>query len=181
MSTYQFNTANAEGINFGETWTVYDQTAASSSTNSPDNPGPRLAPGTTVKGSGDSDWVVVKASSAIGAGDMCMVDPTTFSAAGITSTTAKLGNQVGVACVAIASGAYGYLQRAGYATPTGLKVLDACAPNVSLATTTTAGTLDDITSTGKTISGVIITATNNAGSAATVVAMLNYPTVGATL
>lgn len=180
MTTSQFNTANTEGINFGETWTVYDQTAASSSTNSPDNPGPRVVPGTTVKGSGDSDFVCVSATAAIAAGDACLIS-STFTAAGITSTNATLGSLVGFAVVAIASGAYGWLQRAGRVTPTGINVLTACLPNASLATTTTAGALDDITTTGKTISGTIITTTNTTAGLTSEPAMLNYPVVGATL
>ncbi len=181
MTTYQYNTANTEGVNFGETWTVYDQTAASSSTNSPDNPGPRVTVGTTVKGSGDSDFVCVQASAAIAAGDTCLIS-STFTAAGITTTTATsaFGQLVGVAVVAIASGAYGYLQRAGRVTPTGIRVLDAALPFAQLSTTATAGTLDDATTTLLVkISGLIITATNNAGSSATVAGMLNYPVVAA--
>lgn len=180
MSTTQFNTANTEGINFGETWTVYDQTAASSSTNSPDNPGPRVAVGTTVKGTGDSDFVAIQATAAIAAGDVCIIS-NTFTAAGVTSTNATLGSLIGVAVVAIASGAYGYLQRAGRVTPTGVNVLTAALPNASLTTTTTAGALDDITTTGKTISGVIITATNTTAGLTSEPGMLNYPVVGATL
>jgi hypothetical protein len=180
MTTYQFNTANTEGVNFSQTYTAYAQTSVSSATNSPDNPGPPFQVGQTVKGTGDSDFVFVSASAAIAAGDACLIS-STFTAAGITTATATYGSLVGVAVVAIASGAYGWLQRAGRVTPTGINVLDAAAPNVALATTTTAGLLDDITTTGKTITGAKITATNNAGSNATIAAMLNYPVVGATL
>lgn len=180
MTTYQFNTANTEGVNVSLTYTAYDQTAVSSATNSPDNPGPPFAVGTTVKGSGDSDFVFVQASAAIGAGDVCLIS-STFTAAGITSTNATLGSLVGVAVVAIASSAYGWIQRAGRVTPTGVNVLTACLPNVSLATTTTAGALDDITTTGKTISGTIITVTNTTAGLTSEPGMLNYPVVGATL
>lgn len=180
MSTTQFNTANTEGINFGETWTVYDQTAASSSTNSPDNPGPRVAVGTTVKGTGDTDFVCVKASAAIAAGDTCLIS-TTFTAAGITTTnaTGATGALVGVSVVAIASGAYGWLQRAGLCTPTGVTVITATAPYFQLSTTATAGVLDDaITTLLVRVNGVVVTATNNSGANAGAVAMLNYPVVG---
>jgi hypothetical protein len=181
MATYQFNTANTEGVNFGLTYTAYDQTAAISATNSPDNPGPPFQLGQTVKGSGDSDFVFVKASAAIGAGDTCLIS-TAFNAAGITTTTATsaFGQLVGVAVVAIASGSYGWIQRAGRVTPSGMRVLDAAAPFAQLSTTATAGTLDDATTTALVrITGLIITATNNAGSSAVVAGMLNYPVVGA--
>ncbi len=181
MTTYAYNTANTEGVNFNETWTVYDQTAASSATNSPSDPGPRVTPGTTVKGTADSDFVCVKASAAIAAGDVCLI-ATDYQAAGVTTTNATLGNLIGVAVVAIASGSYGWLQRAGYVNPTGVAVLGACAPNVQLATTATAGSLDDAVTTGlKNITGIIVTVTNTLTStSAAKLGVLNYPVVGTT-
>lgn len=180
MTTGNYNTANTEGINFNETWTVYDQTAASSSTNSPDNPGPRVPVGTTIKGTGDSDYVCIKATAAIAVSDVVLIS-TTFTAAGITTTNATLGSLVGVAPVAIASGAYGFVQRAGNCD-SGVNVAGLCTPNTQLLATTTAGALDDATTTGnKNINGIIITATNTLTT--TVAAKngtLNYPVVGTT-
>lgn len=180
MTTGNYNTANTEGINFNETWTVYDQTAASSSTNSPDNPGPRVPVGTTVKGSNDSDYVCVKASAAIAAGDVVLIS-TTFTAAGVTTTNGTLGSLIGVAPVAIASGAYGFVQRAGNCD-SGINVAGQCAPNVQLATTGTAGALDDAVTTGlKNITGIIVTATNTlTTTVAAKAGTLNYPVVGTT-
>lgn len=110
-----FNTANTEGIDFNTTYTSYIQSNAVSATNSPDNPGPPVSVGTTVKGTNDSDYVFVLASSAIALGDVVLISPA-YAAASITTTTATAGkgSLVGVAAnVAIASGAYGWVQRAG--------------------------------------------------------------------
>lgn len=172
MTTVNYNTANTLGIN-------YNTATALNTTSAPDVPGPPFAPGTTTKGTNDSDYVYVLASGSIGLGDVCLIS-TTYTAAGITTTLGTFGSLVGVAPVAIASGSYGWLQRAGTCDG-GIKVATACAPYVQLATTTTAGTIDDATTTGtKNINGIIITATNNAGSAAATAGMLNYPVVAAT-
>ncbi len=180
MTTANYNTANTAGVNVNQTYTSYDQTAAISATNSPDNPGPPFTVGTTVKGTNDSDFVFIKASAAIAVADVVLIT-TAFLAAGITTTNATFGSLVGVAPVAIASGAYGWVQRAGNCDG-GVNVAGLCAPNVQLATTSTAGALDDAVTTGlKNISGIIITATNTLTT--TVAAKngtLNYPVVGTT-
>ncbi len=179
MTTTQYNTANTEGINFGLTYTAYDQTAASSSTNSPDNPGPPFTPGTVVKGSGDSEFVFVQAASAITAGWACIIS-STFTAAGVTTTTAtgSYGKQVGVAVVSIASSAYGWLQRGGLATPTGQYVAVDCNPYVRLTTTASAGILDDATTTALVyIDGIVINSTATSATASVKVATLNNPVV----
>jgi hypothetical protein len=179
MATSQFVSTPLEGINFSLTYTPYDQTAAITTTNSPDNPGPPFTAGTVAKGSGDSEWVFIKASAAIAAGDVCLI-AADFQAAGVTTTTAtgSYQKQVGVAVVAIASGAYGWLQRCGIATPTGVRVADGCTPYTRLTTTATAGVLDDATTTALVyIDGVVVNSTNAAGSTVAKVATLNYPTV----
>jgi len=177
MSTTLSITTPTEGVNFNATYTAYDQTAAISATNLPENPGPPFTVGTTVKGTGESEWIFVKASSAIAAGDACQITSLTALAAPITTTNGLLGNMVGWAQVAIASGAYGWLQRAGACQ--NITVLASAAPNVLLYTTATGGAIDDATTTGvKLISGVIITATNGAATAA-VAGTLNFPVVGA--
>lgn len=181
MTTANYNTANTEGVNFNTTYTPYDQTAAISSTNDPSNPGPPFTLGTTVKGQNDSDYVFVKASSAIAVSDVVLIS-TTFNAASLTTTTGTFGSLVGVAAVAIASGAYGWVQRAGNCD-SGINVAGLCLPNVQLATTATAGTLDDATTTGlKNVNGIIITASNTLTSTVAAKAgTLNYPVVGTTI
>lgn len=174
-----FNTANTEGIDFNTTYTSYIQSNAVSATNSPDNPGPPVSVGTTVKGTNDSDYVFVLASSAIALGDVVLISPA-YAAASITTTTATAGkgSLVGVAAnVAIASGAYGWVQRAGTCS-TGIRVVGATAPFVTLAATATPGVLDDVVTTGTVnITGVVITVTSAAATAATA-GILNYPVVG---
>lgn len=179
MTTVNFNTLNTEGVDFNATYTAYDQTVAQSATNSPDNPGPPFTPGMTVKGKNDSDYVFVKASSAITLGWVCQID-SSYNAAGITTATAKLGSLVGVAPVAIASGSYGWLQRAG-TCDSGVLAVANTQPNVGLLATTGAGVVDDVTTTGnKNINGLILNATNGTTTTSVAVGILNYPVVGTT-
>lgn len=177
MTTALFVTTPSEGFNFNLTYTAYDQTAAISSTNSPDNPGPPVGVGTVAKGTGDSEFVFVKAGATINLGDCCIITSTTQLANPITTTLALLGVQVGFAQVAIANGAYGWLQRNG--TCANINAAASCVQNVQLAATATAGVLDDAVTTGlKNINGVVITTTVT--GAATTAGTLNNPVVGIT-
>jgi hypothetical protein len=178
MSTTLSVITPIEGVNFNTTYLAYDQTAAVSSTNSPDNPGPPFTVGTVVSGQGGSEFIFVKASAAIAAGDVCQITTLTSLAAGITTANGLLGNRVGVAQVAIASGSYGWLQLGGACQ--NINVIGATVPNVLLYSTTTAGTIDDASTTGnKTIAGIVITATSPTATGA-VAGTLNWPVVGAT-
>lgn len=177
MTTLSFVTTPSEGVNFNQTYTAYDATAVTSATNSPDYPGAPFAVGTVMKGTGDSEFVFVKASATINLGDVCQITTLTQLATPITTTNALLGNQVGVAQVAIASGAYGWIQRNGVCS--NINVAAGCVQNVQLATTATAGVLDDAVTTGlKNINGIVITTTTT--PAATVAGTLNNPVVGIT-
>ncbi len=183
MTTYTSITTPSAGVNFGLTYTAYDQTAATSASNTPDNPGPPFSQGTIMNGTLDSQFIFIKATAAIAASDVCIIT-STGTAAGVTTTnaTGALGALVGVAVVAIASGAYGWLQRSGIVTPTGVHVAAACLPYAQLSTSGTAGIVTSSNTTAAAIiTGTIITATNNAGSASTVAGTLNYPVVGAIL
>lgn len=172
-TTTQFTTANALGVNFTQVFTpgttAYPYTADY----------PPIAVGTTVYGTDETAWVYCLASAAIAAYDVVLISAA-YACADLTTTNATFGTQVGVAPVAIASGSYGWIQRLGKCTG-GIFVKDACAPNVSLTTTASTGVIDDISTTGKTVTGIIVTATNNAGSAAATAGTLNWPTIGATL
>ncbi len=177
MSTTIQPTTPTEGVNFNTTYTAYDQTAAISSTNSPDNPGPPFALGTVIKGLNDAEFMFVKAGEAITAA-FTVVVTTTFTAAGIRTANALYGMLVGVAVVDIASGAYGWIQRSGQVS-TGFSVLTLCAPNVQLSATTTTGVLDDAVTTGLVkIVSQVTTTTNAVASAQVEPGVLNYPTVG---
>ncbi len=82
-----------------------------------------------------------------------------------------------MAQVAIAASAYGWVQRCGYAQKIGTAAAAVVA--VQLATTATAGQIDDATTTGtKNITGMVLATT--AGSQTVVTGILNYPTVGTT-
>lgn len=175
MTTTNFNTLPLEGIDVNATYTVYDQTAAQSSTNSPDNPGPPFVVGTTCLGTNDSAFVFVKAGSVIAAGDVCTITTATQNAVPVTTTLALFGNQIGVAVVAIASGSYGWIQRNGKCAAINCA---AVVQNVQLAATATAGQLDDAVTTGlKNINGIVVTTSGGPGLLA---GTLNYPVVGTT-
>lgn len=176
MATTQFGTANKEGIDFNATYIAYDQTTASSATNSPDYPAPPFKKGEYARGSGESDYVFVYASGNIALGDVVQLS-TTYTAASVTTTLATFGSQLGVAQVAITAGQYGWVQRAGYCQKIGTN--GAAVINVQLATTANAGLIDDATTTGtKNINGMVLATT--AGGATVVTGILNYPTVGTT-
>jgi len=178
MSTTITPTTPTEGVNFNTTFTPYDQTAATSSTNDPSNPGPPFTLGTVIAGISGAEFMFCKASAAIAAGDVCQITTLTSAATGITTTNGLLGDRVGVAQVAIASGSYGWLQIAGACQ--NVTVIGGTAPNVALYTSATAGALDDATTTGvKLVNGIIITATSGTATAA-VAGTLNWPVVGAT-
>lgn len=177
MTTTLTPTTPSSGVNFNTTYTAYDQTAAISATNSPDNPGPPFTVGTVMKGTGDSEFVFVKATSALGIGEACQITSTTQAAVPITSSNGLQGSQVGFPQVAIASGAYGWLQRSGACA--NISVAASCVQNVPLATTGTGGVLDDAVGSGtKNILGVVITTTVT--GAAVTPGTLNNPVVGTT-
>ena len=91
-----------------------------------------------------------------------------------------LGNLVGVGVVVIASGSYGWLQRAG-TVDGGVLTVAATNANIGLLATTVAGVLASATTTGnKNITGVVLTTTNASSNTAVSAAVLNYPVVGTT-
>ena len=176
MTTTLFNTLNEEGIDFNATYNAYAQASAVSSTNDPVYPGPPFTPGTYVKGSGESEFVFIYASGAIALGDVVQLS-TTYTAASVTSTLATFGSQLGVAQVAIGAGAYGWVQRCGYCQKIGTNA--AAVANVQLATTVTAGLIDDSTATStKNITGMVLAVTTTVSTVTS--AILNYPVVGTT-
>ena len=122
-------------------------------------------------------WMYVQASAAVAANYFVVIS-TTFTAAQITTTNGLRGLRVGSPAVAMASGEFGWVQIYG---PSTVQVLASAAANARLNTTATGGALDDDATTGaKEITGVALTAAR-AASAGTAPAILNYPTVGATL
>lgn len=177
MATSLFPVTPTEGVNFNLTYPAYNQSGAITASNDPAYPGPPIAVGTVVKGTGDSEFVFVLAGSAINNGDVCQITTATQVANPLTTANGLQGNQVGVAQVPISNGQYGWLQRAGKCD--NINVAAACVQNVPLATTATAGVIDDAVTTGtKNVTGIVITTTTT--PAATVAGTLNFPVVGTT-
>jgi hypothetical protein len=174
MTTTLIPVTPTEGVNFNATYTAYNQAAAISATNSPDNPGPPMGVGTVVKGTGNSEFVFVLAGSAIGLGDCCLITSATQSAAAITTAlaTPAEGSQVGFAQVPIANGSYGWLQRSGACQNINVAAVALGAP---LGATATPGQLDDVAT--PVITGVITTA---AGGPGVLAGTLNQPAVAVT-
>jgi hypothetical protein len=142
--------------------------------------GKTFSPGDRAEKYDGTQYVYVKASSAIAQYDVCTIDPATY-----TTTVAPLGtandargNLIGVAPVAIASASYGWLQIYGACT---MNVLASAAANVRLNTTGTAGSPDDDgTASSMVIDGIYLT-TARGSTAGSAPGVLNYPAVGATL
>lgn len=179
-----FSTTSIEGIDLSATYTGYAQASAQSSTNNPDYPGPtgQFSLGQVTKGTDGSEWVYVLAGGAITLGDVVIITETgaLWTANSITNILAqsKLGNWLGVAALtAIASGSYGWVQRAGKSA--GMSVIFSTAANTQLFTTTTAGRLTSASVAGSTvtINGAVLT-TAAPTTSGPIQADLNFPVVG---
>ncbi len=170
-----YNTTPLEGINTSLTYTAYDQTAAISSTNSPDNPGPPHTIGTTTESVNGGEFMFIKASSAIAQYDFVGI-LTTFNAASISTSTTSTVPIVAVAQVAIASGAYGWVCLRGGAISG--NVLLSAAAGAALYATTVPGYLDDaaFSSLQPKIDGVVCTTSRGTTNGSTAV-LLSYPTI----
>lgn len=118
------------------------------------------------------EYVFLKASAAIAQYDAITYDPTFQTLVAPVSTANDAGgNRIAVAPVAVASGDYFWGQVYG---PAIVNALAACAANVRLNTTGTAGQLDDDgTATEFAIDGIVLTAAR--GGSAPTAAILNYP------
>ena len=114
-------------------------------------------------GSNGADYVYTRAGGAVAAGDVVsiLVDGTV---AAITTTTASVGSAVGFAQTAIAAGSFGWVALRGPNLQ--VNVLAACAPEVMLFTTSTAGHLDDATVTLGLVAGVMTQAAATANATA---------------
>jgi hypothetical protein len=161
--TTNYSLDGREGVDFTATYTPYDQTAAVSSTNSPDNPGPPFALGTHVIGSSGTEYLFVKAGSAIAQYQWVGITPTTWSAAPGTLTMAvQQSVDVGFAQTAIASGAYGWVAIRGE----NIKVLakKGSLANVKLYPSTSNGTLSSTSvHTSGPVLGTILTQSCTSG------------------
>ena len=123
------------------------------------------------------EYVFVKfgTGGATGAGYMMVIDAA-FGAVMTTNTTAVRGLRVGPAQAAAAVDEFGWVQIYG----SGNVWTDVAVVNAAMASTTTAGQIDDAAGTGtKQLLGVSLT-TAKTTAAGLAPAFLNYPSVGAT-
>lgn len=120
-------------------------------------------------------FVTFGAGGATGAGYVVSVNEN-FSAVMATNALSLLGQVVGVAQVAAASGEFGWVQIYGNTQVWS----DVATVATRMQTTTTAGQIDDASTTGtKQINGLALTAARVA-TPGLAPAILTYPTIGAT-
>lgn len=149
MPTYI--TQSIEGVNLTSIYTPYDQTAATSSTNDPSNPGPPFTLGTEVVCTDGSVWLFVKvATSATLAQYNCVgVDMTAWTAtptiggAAYEATKKRVGFYQN--STSATAGQYCWVMVSGQPT---VLIAASAAKAVQLYTTDTSGVLDDAIATG---------------------------------
>lgn len=177
-----FVTQSIEGVNFGQIYTKYDQTAAITTTNTPDNPGFPFALGTEVVATDGSIWMFtqVDTSATLAYGNVCSINPLTFKSipmlgGGAAETTKfRVGFYQNSTSATAAQGCWVMLS----GVPT-ITVAASCAKAVQLYTTDTSGVLDDAIATGSQypVRNVYLLTTNGA-TASTGAAQAAYPAVG---
>lgn len=157
------NNSGLLGANFLETNVL--------STSTPEYPGLPLTIGTIATTSTGGRYIYVTASAAINQYDFVGIVPA-FTAAALTTAIATTATYIGVAQVAIASGASGWITLQGNATG---NVIASTALNVALYPTSTAGYLDDAGSTVIfKIPGIVAVATRGTTNGSVAVVM-TYP------
>lgn len=169
------NTLSKEGVDLTATYTIYDQSAAQSDTNTPAYPAPPFVIGATVESSNGGEFMFVKASSAISQYDFVGIN-TSYNAAPLSVSTTAAAPVVAVAQVAIASGSCGWVCLRGGGVSG--NVLLSCATSSALYATATAGYLDDsaYSSLQPKIDGIVCTASRGTTNGNTAV-LLSYPTI----
>jgi hypothetical protein len=138
------------------------------------NSGRGFTLGSIAAGPDGKTYRYVQSASAIAAYDVVHVPSDTNIAAGLTTALSAASEVIGVAPVAIASGAYGWVQTYG---ATKVSVAGSCAKAVTLYSTTTAGRLDDATASNYQITGIQILSTNPSATATTMSAFVAFPKV----
>lgn len=165
-----FNTANTAGINFGE---AYAPPSNQTGTLTPYVPDIGIEIGTRVNGSNNSQYVFCVAGEAIDAGMTVSVDED-FTALKITAALAGTGQFIGVAQATLANTYYGWVAVGG--SNIDVLVATAAAQDVALWTTSTAGVLDDASSSVEVrIDGIVIVASNQSSIAGLVEGIISWP------
>lgn len=172
--TIPFATSGQLGVNLSEIYVPSTTLYPYPSVNS------LYALGQQVTASDNSVWtyVLLGTGGSTGAGYVMTFDED-FLAVMMSNSVGGLGDKVGVwAGAAAVAGSYGWVQV--YGTCDTMQVSASCAANVALASTSTAGEIDDsVANPTKNISGVILT-TARGGTAGSAPATLNYPVIGST-
>lgn len=166
-----FGTLYGSGVNFSQIDTApEDNTGYAQDVEL----GSGFAPGTIMFGSDGSAFIYVSfgTGGSTGNGYVCTYDDT-YEAVMVTSSNDALGAPVGVAQAAATSGQYGWLQVLGYTNIFG--VASALA-NGRLATTATAGVVDDAGSVGTLyVQGMIFTTAVDSGGNALTAGFVSWP------
>lgn len=181
MTTYV--SQSIEGVALNIISTAYDQTAVSSSTNSPDNPGPPFTVGTEVICTDGSIWQFVKVatSATLAFGNVCGIDQSVFTAAPVIGGATFEATKKRVAfyqnTTSATAGQYCWLMVSGQPT---ISVSGAPAKAVQLYTTDTSGTLDDAIATGSQypVRNVFMTTTVSGATATTQTSIASWPSFG---
>ncbi len=171
--TIPYATSNMAGANFSD---VFTPPVAGSYNTGARQPFPV---GTVAQGTDGSQWVYVRfgTGGVTGLGYVVVIDED-FLAVMMSNSVGGLGDKIGVAPAAASLNDYGWVQV--YGTVDDIRVSASCAANVVLASTTTAGEIDDAVATPtKNITGIILT-TARGGTAGNAPGMLNFPVVGTT-
>lgn len=124
-------------------------TVAGSGTSSDE--GNEFQVGKRVTGQDGQEYMYVHASAAIAQYDVVGISET-FEAAPLSKAMADDGWMIGAAQVALADNDFGWVCVKGVAE---INVLASCAPDVTLYTTGTAGSLDDNSTSQTKIAGVV--------------------------
>lgn len=171
-----FNITPLDGIDFSATYTSYDQTAAVSSTNSPDNPGPPFAVGTHALGSNGTEYIFVKATNAISQYSVVAIS-NAEAATPLTLALAQALTPYGFAQVAIAASAYGWVAIRGenlgaLARLSSLKGVPVYISSVSAGRLTTTSVR---TTSGGQLVNVVLTTSSTVSPSGAVVITAGFP------
>jgi hypothetical protein len=140
---------------------------------------PPFALGQQITASDNSVWVYIKygTGGSTGLGYAIVFDED-FLGVMMSNSVGAIGDKIGIAPAAALINNYGWVQV--YGTCDAIQVAASAAANVALASTTTAGVLDDaVANPTKNITGIVLT-TARAASQGNAPGVLNYPVVGTT-
>lgn len=140
--------------------------------------GAEFALGQRVTATDGSEWVYVQAGAAITQYSWVAIDEN-FQAVMGTKALADAGHGVGFAQVAFADNDFGWVA-VNAPGNISVRVLAACAADVQLYTSGTAGALDDTSASQTLIRGVVIVATGVTATASVREAIAVYPSATAT-